>query len=108
EMKLARQIIDSLATDWKPERYHDTYTEELHDLLDKKAKGKEIVAEPAASEDEGAKVLDLMAALEASVSSAKRSKKTARKGTARKATARPGTRTAKKRAPARRKTARSA
>ena len=31
ELKLATQIIDSLATDWDPEQYHDTYTDELED-----------------------------------------------------------------------------
>src|SRR6478735_6342061 len=29
ELKLATQIVDALATDWKPAQYHDTFTEEL-------------------------------------------------------------------------------
>ena len=40
------QIIDSLTTDWDPKRYHDTYTEELQELIEAKAKGKEITVEP--------------------------------------------------------------
>ena len=44
ELKLASQIIGSLATEWDPTRYHDTYTEELKRLIEAKAKGKEIVA----------------------------------------------------------------
>ena len=66
ELKAAQQLIDSLTDDWKPSRYHDTYREELLDRIERKAKGEEITTEPAA-EEEGAEVLDLMAALEASV-----------------------------------------
>jgi DNA end-binding protein Ku len=65
ELRLATQMIDSLTTDWDPARYTDTYTDELRDLIEAKAKGKEITAEPDV-EPEG-KVLDLMAALQASV-----------------------------------------
>jgi DNA end-binding protein Ku len=88
ELKMAEQLVDSLTTDWKPEKYKDTYREELLDLIEQKAEGKEIVVEEAA-EDKQAKVVDLMAALEASLEAAK-------KGT--KAPARSGSRsTAKKR-----------
>src|SRR4051812_1725525 len=45
ELKLASQIIGSLATDWDPKRYHDTYTEELKSLIEAKAKGKKITVE---------------------------------------------------------------
>jgi DNA end-binding protein Ku len=78
ERGLATQIIDSLTTDWKPERYHDTYTEQLQDLIKAKAKGKEIVVEDRA-EKPGADVVDLMAALEASLAAAKAPKKPAPK-----------------------------
>ena len=70
ELKLASQIIDSLATDWDPERYHDTYTEELRDLIDRKAKGEDIVVEAEAPAE--AAVVDLMAALEASLAAARK------------------------------------
>jgi DNA end-binding protein Ku len=70
EMKLATQIIESLTADWKPERYHDTYTEELRSLIDKKSKGKQIDAAEEA-EEKTADVVDLMAALEESVKSAR-------------------------------------
>jgi len=68
ELKLASQIIGSLATDWDPARYHDTYTEELKNLI--KAKGKKFVVEEEAPAD--ANVLDLMQALEASLAAAKK------------------------------------
>lgn len=75
-LKLATQIIDSLESDWKPSRYHDTYTEELRKLIKAKDEGKEVVveAEPAQKTD----VVDLMAALEASVGTAKGKRRSAR------------------------------
>jgi DNA end-binding protein Ku len=78
EMKLARQIIDALANDWKPERYHDTYTEELRDLIEKKRKGKKVAVEEEPDDRGGdADVVDLMAALEESVKKAKSRKRPA-------------------------------
>ena len=71
EMKLARQIIGALANDWKPERYHDTYTEELRGLIDKKRKGKKIAVEEEPAERGDADVVDLRAALEESVKKAR-------------------------------------
>jgi len=70
ELKLASQIIGSLATAWDPARYHDTYTEELKSLIEAKAKGKKIVVEEEAPAE--ANVLDLMQALEASLAAAKK------------------------------------
>jgi DNA end-binding protein Ku len=69
ELKMAGQLIDSLTTDWDPTRYHDTYTEQLRELIDAKAAGKEVTA--AAPEAAPSKVLDLMAALEASLGAAR-------------------------------------
>src|SRR5947209_14256447 len=78
EVDMASQIIDSLTSEWDPSRYHDTYREQVLALLKKKAEGKEIVVEEP--EEEQGQVLDLMAALEASLEEAKRggSKKTSR------------------------------
>jgi DNA end-binding protein Ku len=69
-LKMASQLLDAMASDWKPSRYHDTYTEELKARIDARGKGKEIVEEepPAPT---GGKVVDLMAALEESVAKAK-------------------------------------
>jgi len=70
ELKLASQIIGSLATSWDPKRYHDTYTEELKDLIEAKAKGRKIVVEEEAPAE--ATVVDLMQALEASLAAARK------------------------------------
>ena len=68
ELALATQIIESLASEWDPSRYHDTYTADLRKLITAKDDGNEIITE---DEPVGAKVIDLMAALEASVAAAK-------------------------------------
>ena len=68
EMDLAAQIIDTLASDWEPERYHDTYTEQLRSLIKQRSKhGKAEAPEKEEAEEEPGKVVDLMEALEASV-----------------------------------------
>jgi DNA end-binding protein Ku len=76
-LKLATQIVDSLAGDWKPERYHDTYAEELRRLIKAKDKGKAVVEEDGPAES-SAEVLDLMEALHASVKKAKGRRKSPR------------------------------
>jgi DNA end-binding protein Ku len=70
QLKLAAQIIGSLTTDWDPTRYHDTYTEELRDLIQAKAKGKTITVEEEPATE--GKVFDLVEALEASLAAAKK------------------------------------
>ncbi|HEY7135348.1 MAG TPA: Ku protein [Acidimicrobiia bacterium] len=68
ELQMARQLIEALSGEFEPEKYHDEYREQLMDLIERKAAGEEIVAEPAT--EAPAKVLDLMAALEASLAKA--------------------------------------
>jgi DNA end-binding protein Ku len=81
-LKMAKQVIDGLAGDWDPKQYHDTYTEALRKRITRKQSGKEVVE---TAEEPKARVLDLMAALEASVDAAKKRRPAARK-TTRKAT----------------------
>jgi len=66
EVEMARMLIDSLASDFEPETYEDTYREEVLALIERKAEGKEIAVQPVA-EEETAPVPDLMAALKASL-----------------------------------------
>jgi DNA end-binding protein Ku len=65
EVAMARQLIDSLTTEFDPTGYRDEYREKVLDLIERKAEGETIVVEPAAPEPE--RVPDLMAALEASL-----------------------------------------
>jgi DNA end-binding protein Ku len=69
ELTMARQLIDSLSSDFEPERYHDQYRERVLDLIERKAQGETIVIEEPTEEPE--QVPDLMAALEASIAGAK-------------------------------------
>ena len=70
EVSMARQLVETLSADFDGSKYHDEYREQLLALIDKKAAGEEIVAQPQT--DAPAKVLDLMAALEASLARAGR------------------------------------
>jgi len=69
ELKMAQQLIESLADDFRPERYKDDYRERVLEMIERKAEGQEIVA--AEEEEEQPPVVDLMAALEASLAAAK-------------------------------------
>jgi len=69
ELKMANQLIESLTSEWRPEQYRDDYRERVLELIEKKAAGQEIAV--AAVEEEQAPVVDLMAALEASLAAAK-------------------------------------
>ena len=67
---MARQLIASLAADFDADRFEDTYRNQVLDLIERKAAGDtEIVAPPEVMSED--KVVDLMAALEASVKEAK-------------------------------------
>src|ERR1700730_18317244 len=47
ELAMARQLVESLSTDhFEPEKYEDQYREQVLDLIERKAAGEEIVAEP--------------------------------------------------------------
>ena len=70
EEKMARQLIDSLSTDFEPEKYRDEYRERVLELIEQKASGQEIVVEEPT--EEPTKVVDLMAALEASLAAVKK------------------------------------
>ena len=69
EVKMAQQLIDSLSSEFKPEKYHDEYREKVLELIERKAAGEEIAVQPEAPEPK--KVPDLMAALEASLAAVK-------------------------------------
>lgn len=68
EMKMALQLIDSLASKWDPEKYTDEYNENLMRVIQAKLKGRK----PHLQEREtpqSADVVDLMARLRASLES---------------------------------------
>jgi len=125
ERSMAESLVDSLAGDFEPEAFRDEYREALQQVIDAKVEGREVVDTVPAAPDTG-QVVDLMAALRASVEAAKKgrgesvseSKTPAKKAPAKKATAAkkapakkapakkaPVSKAAAKKAPARRKSA---
>src|SRR4051794_3952472 len=66
ELAIAKQLVESLAGEWEPDKYHDSYREEVLALVERKAAGEEIAVQPQV-EEAGAPVPDLMSALKASL-----------------------------------------
>ncbi len=69
EVSMAQQLIESMESEWEPERYHDTHRQKVEDLIESKRQGNEIVVRVA--EPEATKVVDLMDVLSASIKSVK-------------------------------------
>jgi DNA end-binding protein Ku len=58
--------VDSLAGDFEPEKYSDTYRQAVLELIERKAQGKQIAVQPT-PEAAAAPAPDLMSALKASL-----------------------------------------
>jgi len=69
EVRMAESLVESLAATFEPEKYRDEYREQVLDLIKIKAAGEEFTMPEVVAEKP--KVVDLMAALEASVRAAK-------------------------------------
>jgi DNA end-binding protein Ku len=65
ELKIAKQLIDSLTDKWEPSRYQNTYRERIEELIEKKRKGNALVF--GDEERPKSNVVDLMSALQASI-----------------------------------------
>ena len=61
ELRIARQIIESMTTSWDPRSYRDTYRDRVQDLVNRKSRGEEIITAGAPPEEPDA--TDLMEAL---------------------------------------------
>jgi DNA end-binding protein Ku len=72
EVLMAEALVESLSAEFEPAKYRDEYREQVLDLIRRKADGEEFEAPAAAAAP--AKVVDLMAALEASVKAAKQAR----------------------------------
>jgi DNA end-binding protein Ku len=70
EVEMAGQLIESLSGEFDPEKYRDEYREELLSLIERKARGEEVVA-AVSEEPRPTKAPDLMAALEESLAAVK-------------------------------------
>jgi DNA end-binding protein Ku len=114
EVAVAMQLIESLAGDFEPEQYRDTYRADVLALIERKAEGKEIAVQPD-PDDVAAPTPDLISALKASLDAVRErtadapakkrkapAKKAAAKASAAKASAK---KPPQKKAPAKRTTA---
>jgi DNA end-binding protein Ku len=74
ELAMAKQLVESLAGEFEPDKFEDTYRNKVLDLIERKAEGDTgLVEVPEVGTTD--KVVDLMAALEASVAAAKEARK---------------------------------
>jgi DNA end-binding protein Ku len=115
ELAMAQSLIESMSADFDPDQYHDEYRGALEQVIEAKVEGREIVEQPVQEEETGS-VVDLMAALRASVAAAKKGrgedadsgsddKPAAKKAPAKKA---PAKKAAAKKAPAKKAPAKKA
>jgi DNA end-binding protein Ku len=104
ELDMAARLVESMTTKWDPSQFHDTHRERVLDIVHRKAKGEEIVAEEQPAADTN--VVDLMDVLRASLENASKVRRTRGASHARAATAKKhaSKSTARKR-PAKKKTA---
>ncbi len=109
EIEMAKQLIESLATDFDPAAYKDEYRAELLSLIERKAAGEDVLAAKAEA-PKATKAPDLMAALEESLAAIKgeelsgggeRKSKPKAKAPAKKSTRKPATSKAKSKSRAR-------
>ena len=66
ELEIAEQLVESLAGDFEPDKYRDTYREQVLEMIERKAQGTEIAVQPA-QEESAEPAPDLRGALKASL-----------------------------------------
>src|SRR3954471_144353 len=64
ELAMAKMLISSLEAEFEPQKYHDTYRDNLQKMIEAKIEGKNVVATPS---DHVAPVIDIMEALKKSL-----------------------------------------
>jgi DNA end-binding protein Ku len=74
ELELAKHLIESLADNFEPQKYHDTYRDNLMKMIEAKIEGRKVVETPAAHV---APVIDIMEALKKSLAEKKKPPKVA-------------------------------
>jgi DNA end-binding protein Ku len=81
EMQMARQLIESMATAWKPSDYKDEFRAKLHKAIEKRMKSKGVVTPPdeEATEESTTNVVDFMDLLKKSLASNKRTPASAKR-----------------------------
>jgi DNA end-binding protein Ku len=67
EKEIARKLVESMRTTWKPESYHDDYEKALKELIDQKLAGKKIRAPKTKKTERPGNVIDLVEVLQQSL-----------------------------------------
>jgi DNA end-binding protein Ku len=84
-LELAEALIDRKTAKFDPGKFHDRYVDALHELIERKRKGKTISTDEEPAPSRGSNVIDLMAALKKSIDSPGRDTGGAKKEPAKKA-----------------------
>jgi DNA end-binding protein Ku len=83
ELDMALRLVEDMADRWKPEKYKDTYREDLLKRIKEKVKAGETEEIPQPEKEprtgKGAEVIDLMALLKKSVEPKSKPKRTRRR-----------------------------
>ena len=67
EKEIARKLVESMRTKWKPESFHDDYEKALKDLIHQKLAGKKIKPAKEKKADQPDNVIDLVEILQKSL-----------------------------------------
>lgn len=74
ELTLARQLVATIETGWQPERYRDTYRDDVLALIARKADGEAVEVASAVPVEPAAQVVDIAELLKRSVEEARRAR----------------------------------
>lgn len=77
EVEMAVQLIEQLTAPFKPQKYKDTFTEEVKQIIDKKSKGRPV--HPKKEAPQSGKIHDIMTLLRTSLEKNKKLRKNSRK-----------------------------
>jgi DNA end-binding protein Ku len=66
ELKMAQALVDSMTVDWQPQKYRDEYRDAVMEMIETKAKNKQLPAAPAAA-PRATNVVDLVKVLQESI-----------------------------------------
>jgi DNA end-binding protein Ku len=77
ELKMAKQLIESMSDEWKPSDYKDQFSERLHKVIEERMKQKGLVSHIEGKDEDGdeaatTNVVDFMSLLQKSLASNKR------------------------------------
>jgi len=70
ELKMAQTLIDSMSSEWQPDKYRDEYRNAVMEMIEQKAKNKQLPAAPAAA-PRSTNVVDLVKVLQESINRSK-------------------------------------